>query len=169
MTLTLWRGDELLGELRQRPPGPHDRPRRHDKPPSLSAILVAAPGAQPIGVWQVHPPIPGFAAVHQYPVEPDIVAERARRDATRHVNPSQVALQPMSPEAAQGVPRDVQLTVRDAEGRVYLPLQVRLEEVRYEPAQYEVALREVPAEALINGSVWCAFVVFASALDAPAT
>jgi hypothetical protein len=169
MTLTLWRGDHLLGELRARAPASYDQPRRRDKPPSLSAVLVAAPGAQLIGVWQVHPPIPGLAAVHQYPVEPDIVAERGRRDATQKVNPGPIALQPMSPEEAQGVPRDVQLTVHDAEGRVYLPLQVHLEEVRYEPAQYEIALREIPAEALINGSVWCAFIVFTSDLDAPAT
>ena len=85
------------------------------------------------------------------------------------MNPGPIALQPMSPEEARGVPREVQLTVHDAEGRVYLPLQIRLEEVRYEPAQYDIALREIPAESLINGSVWCAFVVFASDLDAPAT
>jgi hypothetical protein len=135
----------------------------------LSTVLVAAPGARLIGVWQVNPPIPGFAAVQQFPVEPDIVAERARRDATHQGNPGPVALQLVSPEEAQAVPREVQLTVQDAEGRVYLPLQVHLEEVRYEPAQYEIALREIPEEALINGSVWCVFVVFDSALDAPAT
>ena len=169
MTLTLWRGDHLLGELRKRAPSSYDPPRRRDKPPSLSAVLVAAPGAPLIGVWQVNPPIPGFSAVQQFPVEPDIVAERARRDATRKVNPGPVALQPMSPEEARGIPREAQLTVHDAESRVYLPLQIHLEEVRYEPAQYEIALREIPAEALINGSVWCAFIVFASDLDAPAT
>jgi hypothetical protein len=75
----------------------------------------------------------------------------------------------MSPDEAKGVPREVQLTVHDAEGQEYLPLQVRLQEVRYEPAHYEAVLREIPAEALINGSVWCAFVDFASDLDAPAT
>jgi hypothetical protein len=169
MTLTLWRGDQLRGELRKRALGPQDQPRRPGKPRSLSTVVIAAPGAQLIGVWQVNPPIPGFAAVHQFPIEPDIVADRGRREATRVVNPGPIALQPMSPEEAQGVPREVQLTVHDAEGRVYLPLQVRLEEVRYEPAQYEIALREIPAEALINGSVWCAFIVFASDLDAPAT
>lgn len=168
MTLTLWRGDHLLGELRRQASRPDEQPRRSDKPPSLSAILVAAPGAPLSGVWQVHFPIPGFAAVHQYPVEPDIVADRPRRFATRQVNPGPIELQPMSPEEAKGVAREVQLTVQDAEGRVYLPLQVRLEEVRYERAQYETVLREIPAEALINGSVWCAFVVFASDLDAPA-
>jgi hypothetical protein len=169
MTLTLWRGDQLLGELRKRALSPHDQPRRPGKPPSLSTVVIAAPGAQLIGVWQVNPPFPGFAAVQQFPVEPDIVADRGRREATRVVNPGPIALQAMSPEEAQGVPREVQLTVHDAEGRVYLPLQVRLEEVRYEPAQYEIALGEIPAEALINGSVWCAFIVFASDLDVPAT
>ena len=169
MTLTLWRGDHLLGELRKRAPNPHEQPRRRDKPPSLSAILVAATDARLVGIWQVHPPVPGFAAVHQYPVEPDIVAERFRRDGTRQVNPGPVALEAMSPEEARGVPREIQLTVHDEEGRVYLPLEVRVEEVRYEPANYQIALREIPPEALINGSVWCAFVVFASDRDAPAT
>ena len=169
MTLTLWRGDHLLGELLERASNLSVRPNRRDKPPPLSAVLLAAPGARLSGVWQVHVPIPGFAAVHQYPVEPDIVAERGRRDATRSVNPGSVALQPMSPEEAKGVPREVQLTVQDAEGQAYLPLQVHLEEVRYEPTQYETVLREIPAEALINGSVWCVFVVFASDRDTPAT
>jgi hypothetical protein len=169
MPLTLWRGDQLLGELLERAPNLGVQPRRRDKPPPLSAVLLAAPGAQLSGVWQVHVAIPGFAAVHQYPVDPDIVAERARRYATRSVHPGSVALQPVSPEEAKGVPREAQLTVRDAEGQAYLPLQVQLEEVRYELAQYETVLREIPAEALINGSVWCVFVVFASELDAPAT
>ena len=169
MTLSLWRGGRLLGELRKQAPRPHEQPRRHDKSPSLSAVLIAAPGAQLHGVWQVHPPIPGIAAVHQFPLEPDIVAERGRRDATRPMNPGPVALQPLSPDEAQGVPREIQLTVHDASGQVYLPLQVWLQEVRYEPAQYEIALREISAEALLDGSVWCVFVVFASAIDAPAT
>jgi hypothetical protein len=169
MTLTLWRGDHLLGELLERASNLGVQPNRRDKPPPLSAVLLAAPGARLSGVWQVHVPIPGFAAVHQYPVEPDIVADRGRRDATRSVNPGSVALHPMSPEEAKGVPRDVQLTVRDGEGQEYLPLQVHLEEVRYEPAQSETVSREIPAEALINGSVWCVFVVFASDRDAPAT
>ena len=168
MALTLWCGNQLLGTLHKRPPSPFE-PDRRDKSPSLSAVLVPAPGAQPIGVSQVHTVIAGFTAVHQYPVEPDIVAERARRTAARPRKPAHAVLHPMSPEEARGVPRDVQLTVRDAKDRVYLPRQITLEEVRYEPAQYAIPLREVPADALINGSVWCVFVVFDSALDAPVT
>lgn len=52
---------------------------------------------------------------------------------------------------------------------MHLPLQIRLQELRYEPEHYEIALREVPAEALMNGSVWWAFLVFASEIDLPAT
>jgi hypothetical protein len=75
----------------------------------------------------------------------------------------------MSPEAVAGVPWDVQLTIRAADGAAYLPRQIRLEEVRYEPALYETVLHEVPPEALIDGSVWCAFIAFASDAEAPAT
>jgi hypothetical protein len=158
----------LLGTLHKRPPSPFEVDRR-DKSPSLSAVLVPAPGAQLIGVWQVRTPIPGFAAIHQYPVEPDIVAERRRRATSRPAKRNLAVLHPMSPDEIHGVPREAQLTVRDAEDRGYLPQQITLEEVRYEPAQSEIPLREVPANALINGSVWCVFVVFDSTLDAPAT
>jgi hypothetical protein len=169
MTLTLWRGDRLLGELRTRAPDTNEQPWRRDKPPSLSAILVPAPSAQLVGVWQMQLPSSGLPAIHQYLLEPYIVAERQHRRAAGQVNQGPVELRPMSPEEAQGVPREVQLTMHDGGGRVYLPWQIRLEEVRYEPAQYEIALREIPAEALINGSVWCAIVVFVSDIEAPAT
>jgi hypothetical protein len=75
----------------------------------------------------------------------------------------------MSAEALAGVPRDVQLTVRAVDGMVYLPQQIRLQEVRYEPALYDVALREAPREALVDGSVWCVLLDFASAAEAPTT
>lgn len=169
MPLTLWRGDQLLGELRTRAPDPHEPPRRPDRPQTLSAILVAAPNAQPMGVWQVHLPVPGSSSIHQYPVEPDIVAERSRHGPGREMNTGHVVLQPMSPEEAKGVPRDIQLTVQDAGGRMHLPLQIRLQELQYEPEHYEIALREVPAEALMDGSIWWAIVVLASEIDLPAT
>lgn len=170
MTLTLSRGDESLGELIVRACSEHGHPPSRNKRPSLSAFLVPAPDAVTlVGVWQiVWPPAIGVG-VQQHAVEPDIVAERAKRAATRVTNPGPVALEPMSPEAIAGVPRDVQLTVRASDGAVYLPSQIRLQEVRYEPALYEAVLREVPREALINGSVWCAFIAFASDIEAPAT
>jgi hypothetical protein len=170
VTLTLWRGEHLLGELLMRAPSERVRPPSPDKPPSLSAFLVPAPDAVALeGVWQIaFPPEVGIG-VQQCGVEPDIVAERKQRWATRVTNPGPVALEPMSSGAVAGVPRDVQLTIRASDGAVYLPRQLRLEEVRYEPALYDNALREVPPEAFINGSVWCAFIAFASDAEAPAT
>jgi hypothetical protein len=165
VTLTLWRGEQLLGELRTRAPSPRPRPEARVKPPSLSAFLIPAEGAPALsGVWQLR--FPFGPAVRQHPVEPDIVAERYLRPQQENSGP--VALQPMSPEEEAGVPREIQLTVRDAAGTVFLPRQLHLLEVRYEPEHYETARREVPAEALVNGSVWCLFVAFASELDAPA-
>src|SRR5215207_1621314 len=109
MTLTLWRGDELLGELIARPRSEYARPPLHHKPPSLSAFLVRAPDVVALdGVWQIaFPPEVGIG-VQQRPVEPDIVAERAQRAATRVRNPGPVGLEPMSPEAVAGVSRDQQ-------------------------------------------------------------
>jgi hypothetical protein len=170
MTLTLWRGDELLGELRQRDRSVHERPSSHAKPPSLSAFLIPSRDAADLsGVWQiVWPPEVGIG-VQQHAVEVDVVAERSQRAATRVSNPGPVALEPMSAEAVAGVPRAVQLTVRAVDGTVYLPQQLRLQEVRYEPALHDVALREAPREALVDGSVWCVFLHFASTAEAPAT
>ena len=169
MTLTLWRGGQLLGELHPRSPAADSRERPSRKPPSLSAVLVRAPGAPPCdGVWQVHAGIPGIG-VQQYPVELDIVAERAQLAARHQSNPGPFALRPMSPEEAKGVAAELQLTVHDAAGRVYLPLQVRLQESRFEPEHYASALKEAPPEALVDGTVWTVLVVFASDSDAPAT
>ena len=171
MALTLWRGDQLLGELRPRP-STHtstSRGRSSHKPPTLSAILVRNSDAARLeGVWQIHSGIPGIG-VQQYPVEVDIVAERYTRGARSPSNPGPVALRPMSPEEARGVATEVQLTVHNAAGRVYLPLQLRLQESRFEPEHYATALEEAPAEALVDGVVWTVFIVFASDIDAPAT
>lgn len=74
----------------------------------------------------------------------------------------------MSPEEAAGVPAEVQLTVHDGTGRVFHPLMLRLQESRFEPQHYDDALKEAPAEAMVDGVVWTVFVVFASEADAPA-
>jgi hypothetical protein len=142
----------------------------HPKPPSLSAFLIPAPDAVALdGVWQIAMPPEAGVGVQQLAIEPDIVAERQQRYATRATNSGPVELQLMSPEAVAGVSPAVQLTVRAGDGAVYLPHQIRLEEMRFEPALYATALREIPREAFINGSVWCAFIAFASDAEAPAT
>jgi hypothetical protein len=168
MSLTLWRGDQLLGALQKRAPSPREQRPRPGRPPSLSAVLIPAPEAPALsGVWQIHIELGTYSAVRQFPVEPDIVAERYQKAPSHRSHSGPVELQPMSPAEAAGVTLEEQLTVRDADGTAFLPLQIQLLEVRYEPALYEAALREVPSEALVNGSVWCVFVSFASELEAP--
>ena len=167
MTLTLWRGDRLLGELRPRPSPRGALERDRDKPPSLAAILLRAPDAPAFDcVWQIHPPIPGMG-VQQHAVEPDIVAERYQHAARHTANSGPFALHPMSPEQAAGVAAELQLTVHDEAGRVFRPLMLRLQESRHEPKHYGEVLREAPAEAMVDGVVWTVLVVFASEAEAP--
>jgi len=169
MTLTLWRGDQLLGELFPRSPERQISSHRLGKPPSLAAFLIrGADAPQCEGIWQFAPPIPGMG-VQQRPVEPDIVAQRYQRSARPQQTSGPVALHSMSPEDTKGVPVEQQLTVHDASGRVYRPLQVSLLESRFEPEHYADALREAPPNALVDGVVWTVLVVFASEIDAPAT
>jgi hypothetical protein len=167
MTLTLWRGDQLVGELLPRSPARQISNQRPGKPPSLSAFLVRAADAPPCeGIWQVAWPIPGMG-VQQRPVEPDIVAQRYQRAARPQPHSGSGALHPVSPDEAKGVPVEKQLTVQDASGRVYLPLQISLLESRYEPEHYADALREAPPHVFVDGVVWTVLVVFASAVEAP--
>ena len=167
MTLTLWRGNERVGELLPRSTA-HQK-QRAGKPPSLAAFLVRSADAPPCeSVWQFAPPIPGVG-VQQRPVEPDVVAHRYQRAMRPQRSSGPAALHPMSSPEAKGVPEEKQLTVHDASGRVYRPLQISLLESRYEPEHYADALREAPPNALVDGVVWTVLVVFASEVDAPAT
>ena len=167
MTLTLWRGERLLGELWKRAPSPRSAGARLDNAPTLAAFLIrAAPDLALEGVWQIRPFLPGVG-VQQKPVDPDIVAERGRRAAAPQPNAGPQALGPMSPEQIAGVPPEMQLTIRDERGQVWLPRQIHLLEVRYEPERAAMALREAPPEALVEGSIWCVSAAFESAVDAP--
>ena len=87
VSLTLWRGNQLLGELRKRAPSPFEQGPRPGRPRLLSAVLVPAVDAPALsGMWQIHVPIGTFSAVEQFPIEPDIVAERYRRAAAHHAS-----------------------------------------------------------------------------------
>jgi hypothetical protein len=169
MTLTLWRGDTLIGELLPRSPEHQVSRRRPGTPPSLAAFLIRSQDAPPCeSTWQIAPPLPGVG-VQQRPIEPDVVADRHQRGARSHPSSGPVALHPMSPEEAQGVPVERQLTVHDASGQIYLPLQIYLLESRFEPEHYADALHDVPLNALVDGVVWTVLAVFGSTIDAPAT
>ena len=161
MALTLWRGDELLGELVPRALPRAPSADRANKPPSLAAFLIRAADAPPCeGMWQIAARMAGIG-VQQHPVEPDIVGQRYQRATRTPANSGPVALRPISPDAAEGVPVEKQLTVHDDQGTVYLPLQLMLQESRLEPEHYAGVLREAPASALVDGVVWTVFIVFA--------
>ena len=81
--------------------------------------------------------------------------------------PSSGALEPATPEQIAGVPREVQLTIRNAEGQVWMPRQIWLREIRYRPEDIQMATREAPAEALVDGSIWLLFAGFDSDTGAP--
>ena len=68
-----------------------------------------------------------------------------------------------------GVPREVQLTIRNETGQVWMPRQIWLQEVRYKPEDIETARRDEPAEALTNGGICFVFVALKSASDSPDT
>ena len=159
-TLTLWRGEQRLGRLLQR--AQHGVVQRPDRP-ALSAFVVLSEGApRPESVWQV---LPFFGmGVQQDPMEPLVHGEP---DPEVGKYPSSGALEPAPPEKIAGVPREVQLTIRNDEGRVWLPRQVWLREIRFRPEDIERARRETPAEALVDGSVWLAFVGFDSDTGSP--
>jgi hypothetical protein len=160
--LTLWRGEQLLGRLLPRTQAEVDS--RPDRPPTLSAFLVLSADAPKLeGVWQVHPFF--GMGVQQDPIEAEIVGVRDRRPSKY---PSSGALEPATPEQIAGVSREVQLTIRNEAGQIWMPRQISLREFRYNPEDLERARRDVPAEALINGSIWLVFAGFDSPTDAPA-
>jgi hypothetical protein len=73
----------------------------------------------------------------------------------------------MSAEEMAGVPREVQLTIRDEQGRVWLPRLISLQEIHYGTEHVDRAPNQAPAGALVDGSIWCVLVGFMSEQDAP--
>jgi hypothetical protein len=162
MTFTLWRGGRLLGELR---PLPSDEPDPGEQP-SLLALLVPAPDATFDGVWQVQFGNPEIR-VRQFPsVEPDAEAERDQRSAGRQSHSRRVAGRGLSPEEANGVPPELQFTVRDAAGNVHLPQQLMVDKNRFVPERVVSAVLGATTASVGDGVVWTVAVVFEP--DAPA-
>ena len=160
-TLTLWRGEQLLGRLLERTQPGVIQPA--DRPPTLSAFLLLCEDAPlPEGVWQIHPFF--GMGVQQDPIEPEVFGDRRPRTSKHQ---SSGALEPVPPEKMAGVPREIQLTIRNDKGRVWLPRLISIRELRYRPEDIERVSRDTPAEALMNGSIWFVFAAFDSDADAP--
>lgn len=160
MALTLWRGEQLLGELQRRTVMSQQRGPRPERAPMLPAFLLPSANSPLLsGVWQIQ--LERAGAVAQIPIEPDIVADRTHRTPA----PSSGALEPMSSDHI--VPVEMQLTVRDAHGRIFLPPQIHLEEIRYRPEGLDLVRHGAPPEALADGSIWCVLIVFDPDVEAP--
>jgi hypothetical protein len=153
MTLTLWRGERLLGEI---------HPRRASTAERIDGVLLPAVGAAPlVGEWQVRVALPGRDVVWQQPLAPMLAAERSEPFGPR--DPGPVALTPVPPEEMAGVEPSRRLLVRDASGEALGCRQVAVQAFRPLPDDPELAL--LPPAALVAGSVW---LVWAAIEPAPA-
>lgn len=174
MTRTLWRGAELLGEFHMRPappppPQPYGRSRQFEH---LSAFLIPADGATLNGVQQIRIPVLDEVRVFQVPIEPSI-SSRQDVPASARRSRSLVALEPMTPEEALGVPPAAQLRLIGEDGEELQPRAIWLHECRYDPEIFALvrngipgeSVEAIPAEAYVNGSVWSVMFAF----DPPAT
>lgn len=75
----------------------------------------------------------------------------------------------MARRTTTGVPREVQLTIRNEEGQGWIPRQIWLRVLRYRPEDIGKVRREVPTQALVDGSVWLLFAAFDSDAHVPDT
>lgn len=144
MTLTLWRGDQLLGTI-------HLRASSTEK--QIEGVVVPAPGASLSGIWQSHLFIPGHIdAVTQHPMEPDIVEDRYRRPPPKGSGPVELELVP--PGQPRGVPLAEQLQVRGPDGERLQTPSISLQEHRPMPGHPDPEMATLPRAAIVDGNVW---------------
>jgi hypothetical protein len=142
MTLTLWRGRELLGEIHPRAPQAGDQ---------LEGVLLVSPADPPLAsLQQGHLPLPSGPVVIERPMEPDI-AGRLPQWAT---NPGPVALRRRPLGEPFGISIDRQLRIEDEMGQRVETTSIMLLEHRPDPSTPTAAVAALPASALRTGSVW---------------
>jgi hypothetical protein len=144
LALTLWRGERPLGEIHLRAPIAAGQ---------LDGVLLPAADHPPLAsLWQVRVPPPFGDAVMEQALEPDVVAERGQRGTPANSGP--VALAPVGPGEAPGVPAADRLQVRDAAGAALPVTLVMMLEHRPDPAAPSPELAALPPGALVGGCVW---------------
>jgi hypothetical protein len=172
MPLTLWRGSQLLGELRMHSPVaslPDRRPRQFH---TRSAFLIPAEGVALEGVQQMRVPILDETRVFQDPIEPSVSSKEDALDLRRDNRPV-AALEAMTPEEALGIPYAAQLRLVGDAGEEVETRALWLHESRYDPEVFSriqhgvpgESMDPIPTEAYVRGSVWTVTFVF----DPPAT
>ena len=150
MTHTLWRGKQLLGDLRV----------RESSDEELSAVLIPVDDAADLaGTWQTRSLLSGHVVEH--PIEPFDVAKRAPRttSTSRRTGP-----RPPTEAEIQGIAPELQLSIRDEAGNVLPHRAIALTEFRF-PPDFAEAFPELSNERRHEGRAW----MVAAALDAPAT
>ena len=172
MPLTLWRGSQLLGELRMHSPAislPDRRPRQFH---ARSAFLIPAEGVALEGVQQMRISVLNETRVFQDPIEPSVSSKEGAPDLRRDNRPI-AALEPMTPEEALGVPYAAQLRLVGDEDEELETRALWLHESRYDPDVFSLfqhgipgeSMERIPTEAYVRGSVWTVTFAF----DPPAT
>lgn len=142
MTLTLWRGRELLGEIDLRGPQSGDQ---------LAGILLISP-TDPVleSVVQGHLPLPAGAVVMERSMA-DIVGAQPNSQP-RHSGP--IALQRVLPDQPLGIPTERQLRVEDDIGQDVPCTSIMLLEHRPDVSIPTAELAAVPTSARLSGSTW---------------
>lgn len=151
MTWTLWRGQEIIGEV-------HPRHTTHRQPGQVSGVLVPRPGIA----------LPKSGSQHRIAIAGDSwVAETLHPDPDAPARSFAGGALEMHPTGRpSGVPPEEQLSVRSAEGVVPVHA-VSAYEHRIHPRQPAEEIAALPAGAIVNGSVW--LVSFWVQGDAPAS
>ncbi|HEY4132974.1 MAG TPA: hypothetical protein VGM50_20330 [Gemmatimonadaceae bacterium] len=129
-------------------------------PLQMNTVLLPRESVVLESISQYRMPFGPSNWVGQHPIEPDIVSERHQPNARKRKGPQRVALRRMTPEEEKGIPFEQQFRIVSDSGEELATRSVRILECRYDEKHYDAALRQVPAEAIVNGSVWCVFVHF---------
>ncbi len=142
MTLTLWRGRELLGEIHPRAP----QSGRH-----LEGVLLVSPTDPPLtSLQQGHLPLPSGPVVIERPMEPDVAGKLPQWTTS----PGPIALRRVETGEPLGIPVDRQLRVEDEMGQQVPTTSIMLLEHRPAAPTPTAELAALPASALRTGSVW---------------
>jgi len=162
MTWTLWRGDDLLGELYARPA----RESGTQDPEHIAAVLVPNRAHLPLPSVRQHlRDLPGGPVVIEHARPPQIAGVRPGAPQEPALAQTFVVLTPGAPRPA-GVPPAERLRVSDAAGQAVPTTYISVLEFRPHPDHPPDELAALPAGVLVGGSVW--LVDFVRTAGAPA-
>ena len=166
--MTLWRGSELLGHVRESPDTGADAESRGGERSKFTGYLIPRAEADIHGVIQSRP-FNDARSCTQIPAAPTIVTGVGGNHPPAPT--THVALQPMSTEDV--TPLEAQLVLRGENGAEIPAYGIALLESRYEPGTFALmkhgalgdSVDPIPDDVYINGRVWHVSVSFGSPFD----